>query len=50
MTRKFSAVLAALAFALTTLAPVTAADARDRRGYYDRGYHGGHYDRRHRHR
>jgi hypothetical protein len=38
MIRSFSALLAAFAFALTTLAPVDDADARDRRGgYYDRG-------------
>jgi hypothetical protein len=48
MIRKFSALLAALAFALTTLAPVSDADARDRRG----GYHHRDYDRhdRYRHR
>lgn len=47
MFQKLTAVLAALAFALTTFAPV-AAEARDRRdGYYDRHYDG-YYDRRHR--
>jgi hypothetical protein len=48
MIRKFTALLAAFAFAAVSLAPVSA-DARDRRGhggYYDRGY-GGHYGRRH---
>jgi len=49
MIRKLSALLAALAFALTTFVPVSAADARDRRGYYDRDYHRD-YDRRWRHR
>jgi hypothetical protein len=39
MIRKFSALLAALVLAVTTLAP-TAADARDRRGgHHDRGYY-----------
>ncbi|MGE0740358.1 MAG: hypothetical protein AB7O98_03380 [Hyphomonadaceae bacterium] len=50
MIRKFTAVLAAFAFALTTMAPVTAAEARERRGYYDRDYrdhYRGHH-RRHR--
>jgi len=43
--RKFTALVAAFAFAMTTLAPA-AADARDRRGHggYDgRGHHGRHY-------
>lgn len=45
MIRKLAAVAAAIAFALTTLAPVSA-DARDRRGYHGR-HHDGYYDRRH---
>jgi hypothetical protein len=50
MIRKFTALMAAFAFAAVSLAP--AADARDRHGrhggYYDRGYHGRHYrDRDH---
>ncbi len=50
--RKLSAWLAAFAFALTTLAPVAEADARDRRGhgYWERGYHGDYDRRRWRHR
>jgi hypothetical protein len=49
MMRKFTALLAAFAFAATTLAPL-GADARDRRGD-GRGYYGHDYDRyRHRHR
>lgn len=43
MIRKVSALLAAFAFAVTTLAPVAEADARDRRG----GYHHRDYDRHH---
>jgi hypothetical protein len=45
MMRKFTALLAAFAFAAATLSPA-AADARDRRGHggYDgRGHHGRHY-------
>jgi hypothetical protein len=42
MIRKISALLAALAFAAVTLAPVEV-DARDRRG----GYHHRDYDRHH---
>jgi len=51
MMRRFSVLAAALVLALTTMAP-TGADARDRhgRGYYDRGYYGGHYDHRRRYR
>lgn len=48
MMRKFTALLAAFAFAAATFTPA-AADARDRRhdGYYDGGRHHGYY-RRHR--
>lgn len=51
MMRKFTALAAALAFALTSFAPV-AADARDRRhdGYYGRHHDGYYYDHRRRHR
>jgi hypothetical protein len=49
MIRKISALLAAFAFAVTTLAPVTAADARDRRGYHDRGNYRDYDHRRGRH-
>lgn len=51
MIRKLTALAAAVAFALTTVVPVTA-DARDRRhdGYYSRHYDGHHYRRRHHHR
>lgn len=50
MLRKLTAFAATLAFALTTLAPVSA-DARDRRhdGYWG-GRHDGYYDHRRRHR
>ncbi len=48
MIRKISAVLAALAFAFTKLAPA-AADARDRRGHgYERHYYRDYDHRRHR--
>lgn len=51
MIRKVSALLAALAFAFTSLAPVSAADARDRHGgYHDRGDHRDYDNRRWRHR
>jgi hypothetical protein len=48
MIRKFTALLAAFAFAAASFTPA-AADARDRRhdGYYDGGRHHGYY-RRHR--
>jgi hypothetical protein len=48
MIRKISSLLAALVLGLTALAP-TAADARDRRGYHDRGYHRDYDHRRGRH-
>lgn len=48
MIRRFSALVAALLFGLTMFAP-SAADARDRRGYHDRGYHYGRYDHHRRH-
>lgn len=48
MMRKFTGLLAALVLTATLVVP-SAADARDgRRGYYDRGYHGGHYRDRNR--
>lgn len=48
--RRFIAILAAFAFAATTLAP-SIADARDRRGgYYDGRHQGYNYDHRRRHR
>lgn len=40
MMQKFATILAALAFALTTLAPATAS-AQRYRGGHDRGYHHG---------
>lgn len=46
MIRKFTSMLAAFALAAAALSPA-AADARDRRGYYDRGDHHGYYGRRH---
>lgn len=50
MMRKFTALLAAFAFAAATFTPA-AADARDRRGYgyYDGGRHHGYYRRHHDH-
>lgn len=51
MMRKISVMLAAFAFAFTTLAPIADADARNRRGdgYWDRGYHRDYDRRRYRH-
>lgn len=46
--RKSIGILAAIALAFTALAPA-AAEARDGRGYYDRGYDR-HYDRGYHHR
>lgn len=49
MLRKILTSLAAVAIFATSFSPVEA-DARDRRGYYDRGDHRGDYGRRHHYR
>lgn len=50
--RKFLTSVAALSVALGAVAPTASADDHHRHGggYYERGYYGHDYDRRHRHR